>query len=106
MIWVKFETRKNEFVSMEVTGHAGYDEYGKDIVCAAVSAITGGALNAIDIMETNSCELIDEENRTYVKVLNNSEKLQAILETVYHQLNTIAVSYGDYLRVERTEVKS
>lgn len=33
-----------------VTGHANFQEYGKDIVCAAVSAISIGMVNAIETM--------------------------------------------------------
>ena len=34
----------NEIVSFTLNGHAGYDVQGKDIVCAAVSAVTNMAL--------------------------------------------------------------
>ena len=33
---------------MEVKGHAGYDEYGKDIVCAAVSVLTVNMANSVE----------------------------------------------------------
>ena len=36
---------------LSIQGHAEYAEQGKDIVCAAISALTYTALNAIDNME-------------------------------------------------------
>ncbi|MFQ8841000.1 MAG: ribosomal-processing cysteine protease Prp [Clostridium fessum] len=33
---------------MEVNGHAGYDEYGKTIVCAAVSVLTVNMANSVE----------------------------------------------------------
>ena len=33
---------------VEVKGHAGYDEYGKDIVCAAVSVLTVNMANSVE----------------------------------------------------------
>ena len=41
MITIKINrNEKNEIVSFSLNGHAGYDVNGKDIVCAAVSAVT------------------------------------------------------------------
>jgi hypothetical protein len=36
----------HEYFGFRVKGHAGYDDFGKDIVCAAVSAVTIGMINA------------------------------------------------------------
>lgn len=36
-----------------VEGHAGYAEYGKDILCAGVSAIVCGAINWFDEDDIN-----------------------------------------------------
>lgn len=38
MIKVKFNTN-GDTKSIEISGHAEFDEYGKDIVCASVSTI-------------------------------------------------------------------
>lgn len=38
MINVEIRETENEF-SIEVTGHAGYDVIGKDIVCAGITAL-------------------------------------------------------------------
>ena len=48
MIWVKFQTRNDAFVTLDVSGHADFREEGQDIVCAAVSLSSVGLLNAID----------------------------------------------------------
>ena len=33
---------------IEISGHAGYAEYGKDIVCAGVTALTQTLIQSID----------------------------------------------------------
>ena len=49
MITVKIERGDSGRIrKFTVTGHAGYDDPGKDIVCAGVSAVTVGAVNAIE----------------------------------------------------------
>ncbi len=40
MISIRIDWEKDEF-ELDVAGHAGYAERGKDIVCAAVSVIVG-----------------------------------------------------------------
>ena len=42
MIKVEIENNK-----IEIKGHANYDDYGKDIVCASVSSIVITTINAI-----------------------------------------------------------
>ena len=37
-----------------ITGHAGYDDYGKDIVCASVSSIVITTINAIIDIDDNA----------------------------------------------------
>ncbi len=104
MIWVDVRTHEDAIVSIEVTGHAEYAEYGHDVVCGAVSSIMIGGLNAIDILEKDSCTLIDEDNRVYVEVLQDSGKLQTILNTICIQLETIAAGFDKYLGIRKTEV--
>lgn len=47
MIDVYIKKRDEHYTEMYVEGHAGYAEAGKDIVCAAVSALTITFENAI-----------------------------------------------------------
>lgn len=40
--------RKNErILGFEVTGHAGFADYGEDIVCSAISMLTTNTLNSM-----------------------------------------------------------
>lgn len=49
------KNRKNEYVGFTCSGHAGYDEHGKDIVCAALSMLVINTVNAID--ELTDCRI-------------------------------------------------
>ena len=48
MIKVTLKTRDKKIVGFQVSGHAGYDEYGKDIVCSAVSVLSINAINTLE----------------------------------------------------------
>ena len=47
MLSIQIEWSKEKF-ELNVVGHAGYAEHGKDIVCAAVSVIVGMLVNEIE----------------------------------------------------------
>ncbi|MDR1630225.1 MAG: ribosomal-processing cysteine protease Prp, partial [Oscillospiraceae bacterium] len=47
MITAEFLTHSGRFWGIDLCGHAEYDESGKDIVCAAVSAAAIMAANTV-----------------------------------------------------------
>ncbi len=105
MIRVISETRNNRIVSLEVTGHAGFMQKGHDIVCAAASLTGCGLLNAVDEMCSGQCELLMEDNRIYIKVLEDSDRLQTILNTGFIQYQTLSERFDRYVTTQKTEVK-
>ena len=51
--------RKKDIIVVSVLGHADYDNSGKDIVCAALSAITQSLLQTLRYYEANGkCKLL------------------------------------------------
>ena len=86
--------------SLTVSGHANYDRYGKDIVCAGVSAVVTGGINALE-SEIEGIKIINEDNKLGVEVINNNEKIQIILNTILIQLQTIENSYKKYIKITK-----
>ena len=83
-----------------VSGHANYDKYGKDIVCAGVSAVVTGGINALED-EIKNIEIINEENVLGVNIINSNEKIQIILNTILVQLQTIENSYNKFIKITK-----
>ncbi len=89
---------------VHVSGHANYAEHPNDIVCAGVSAIVFGTLNAI-------CELWGEGSTT-VNVQENEVLIEAeldinvcnVLEVMYYQLKTLEENYNEYISIQEQEV--
>lgn len=88
-----------------IEGHAFYGEPGKDLVCAAVSAISVGTVNAVEQVAgvVLPCEM--EEGLIDASVpleLNpqQAERVQLILEAMVVMLNTIETSYGEYIEID------
>ena len=100
MISVNVTFIGKEVKSLTVSGHANYDKYGKDIVCAGVSAVVTGGINALE-EQVNNIEIINEDNKLGVKVINSNDKIQIILNTILVQLQTIENSYKKYIKIKR-----
>ena len=100
MISVNVSFMGSDIKSLTVSGHANFDKYGKDIVCAGVSAVVTGGINALET-ELKNIELINKENELGVKVINSNEYIQIILKTIIIQLETIENSYKKYIKITK-----
>ena len=99
MIKVTVKYFNNEIDLLEVKGHSYYDEKGKDIVCAGVSAIVVGGINAITSL-VSSHEIDYEVKDGYVKLTNlNNKDIQEILKVVIIQLKTVEDSYSKFIKI-------
>ena len=100
MIKAIFEHEDGLYRSLDVSGHAEFGEFGKDLVCASVSSIMFGFMNALDELEED-VQISQEENRIIVTDRSNSETVQNYFELVIMQMKTIEASYGNFIKVER-----
>ena len=100
MIKVIYEVKDDKYLSLDVSGHAEYDESGKDLICASVSSIMFGFMNAIDALD-EEVEIKQLTNQITIKNLSSSNIVQDYLQLVMMQLKTIEESYGDFIKVER-----
>ena len=78
MIRINVDKENNQIKKITLEGHANYDEYGKDIVCAAVSATYLCTVNAILSLNKNS-----------IQVNNNKAKQEIIVNTYDDTTNTL-----------------
>lgn len=96
MIKVHLFKKDDQYISLEVVGHANYAEHGQDLVCAAVSAIVTGGFNAFNDSDIKSIEL--KEGYAFVEV--NLNKGQEVLKILEIQLKTLEESYPKYIKIK------
>ena len=99
MITVKVKIDNNQYQHLSVKGHAGSDEYGKDLICAGVSSIMFGLLNAIEMADKG---VVINVKDNLIEVINNSNntKVNNYLELAVLQLKTIEESYSQYIKID------
>ena len=97
-IVIKRDVSSDKIISIEVKGHAGQAEYGKDLVCAAVSAVITGGFNALKDKEY---DFKLDEGHAYIKALDiPSDYDSVVLKTIEVQLMTIEESNHKYVQIE------
>ena len=97
-IVIKRDVSTDKITSIEVKGHANKDTYVKDLICAAVSAVITGGMNALVVKEY---DFKLDEGHAYIKSLDIPTDYDAVvLKTIETQLKTIEESEHDYVRIE------
>ena len=104
MITVAVLGEKDQIKQGVVFGHALSDEYGKDLVCASVSAITFGLINMLDEKKRSEVKIKVTDDIS-VTVLKNSEELQTMLKTGIFQLKYLAEKYPQNITIKVKGVK-
>lgn len=98
MIKIIIKQKNHQIQKINVSGHANSDAYGQDLVCAAITAIVSGALNALDFKHKEDVEISVLQNEIIIKNLNDkNHDLQIMLEMLKVQLSTIWTQYKKYI---------
>lgn len=91
-------------VGCTISGHANAAKKGEDLVCAGVSAIAVGTLNAlVSECEDTIVESMDE-GFVDIQVHDVQSNQQMILKTMMIQLETIQAAHPNYVKILKQEV--
>lgn len=105
MVRVKICTNANDDITrLEIKGHANFADKGEDLVCAGVSSIAIGGLNAMDVLCADCCYLEMNDAWILMDVKHSNETVQIILKTLCIELETMEDSYGAYIEIMKEEV--
>ena len=88
-----------EFISLVSQGHANSAPYGEDLVCAAVSGIILGGINAL---KENHYKLTQDESKGIIELCNVGKMSQhdnIVIETIVSQLQSIERDNPKFMRV-------
>jgi hypothetical protein len=110
MIHVVFEIKNKRYRLVRVSGHAGYDDKGKDIVCAGVSALLGGLLNSLEYFLEDEFDYQVEQSGWSEVILPSrmteaqNEKAYTIIKTFELGIKMLQADYPNYVRIHEEEV--
>ena len=89
----------NFFKYIIIKDHANYAEKGRDVVCAAISAITNGTVNFLQKNYQKFCQISYLPAEISIYPQNDNPECQLCLRLMLYQLENIANSYPNYLKI-------
>ena len=95
---IKVELKDN---LITIKGHAGYDDKGKDIVCASVSSIVITTINGIIEINPDAIDYSDLDNEIIIRKLKEDEVVNKLLNNMILLLENLEKDYKDYIKIIR-----
>ena len=99
MIKIKINYDNDFIKDFKISGHALYDEHGKDIVCASVSSIVITSINLALKLNDKSLDVIQKEGLIDAKVLVKDEIINKILLNMKDMLEELSKDYERYVKI-------
>lgn len=93
MIKVIVQKEQNNYKRIDVTGHALYDDYGKDIVCASTSSIIITSVNACIKIEEDSINYTYTKDGINIDIHSNDEIIQKLMDNMITLLEELSKDY-------------
>ena len=105
MIIAELFAEQGRLTGFHISGHSGYDEEGKDIICAFVSSAAYMAANTMtDIIGVKARTDVSDGNMLVRVSSKDAERCKDILEGLKLHLMNTEEQYPEFLQVIFTEV--
>lgn len=85
---------------IKISGHADYADYGKDIVCAAVSSTVITTVNGILTIDNEALEVIEKDSLT-IKMLKHNDVVDKLINNMINLLTELQKDYKDNIDIRR-----
>lgn len=99
MIKVNYVVSNNLIKSVSIKGHAFYDTYGKDIVCAAVSSIVTTTINDILALTEDKIKYDTQDGNVLITVVSDNEVVEKLLNIMLNMLKELASDYPKNIKI-------
>ena len=100
MIQVKVEKENKKYRKVKVLGHAMYDDFGKDIVCSAVSSIVTTSINGILSLRKGSLSYLVSKKGMTIELNSDDEITQTLTQNMVNLLKELSVQYPDNIEID------
>lgn len=100
MIRININYQDNYIKEITFRGHANYDSYGNDIVCAAVSATYLCTVNGILSIKEEAIEVFSNKNTHTLNVINFDVNVNKLLENMIRCLKSLEEKYPNNIKIK------
>jgi len=88
--------------SIKVSGHADFNTYGNDIVCASVSSIVYTTINGILNINNASIKYIDNKDLV-IEILSDDEITNKLINSMLDLLKNLEEQYPKNIKISKGE---
>lgn len=104
MIKIRFFKNESNFTGFEVAGHAMYDEYGKDIICAFVSSACLMTANTITEVMHIKADALSRDGYMKLQLNDSYQTAQDVLGGLVFHMTELEKEYPKNVKVIISEV--
>ena len=97
---IKIKVNKD---SISIIGHAGYAEYGKDIVCSAVSSIVMCSIEAIATFDQTAINVNQAKDKLDIIINKEDEITSKLINNMLNCLKEIEKQYPKNIQINDRE---
>ena len=92
----------DNFKNLRITGHAGYADKGKDIVCASASSIILSSIN-LALEFNKDVKYTDDLNKIEIINNTNDENVTKVFSNMITCLEDLEKQYPDNIKISKGE---
>lgn len=100
MIKVKIKKQNAKYKKITILGHAMYDDYGKDIVCAAASSIVTTTVNGILSLDKGSLSYLVSKKGMSIDIKSTDSTTQLLINNMVSLLKELEKNYSENIEVK------
>ena len=93
---IKISIKNDEII---INGHANYNDYGKDIVCASVSSIAITTINAIISFDNNSIDVLEKEGYLKIQILKHTKETDILISNMTDLFKELENKYPKNIKI-------
>ena len=93
---IKIDVKGNH---IKISGHATFDEYGKDIVCAAASSIVTTSINGILRLDDKAISYKLSDGELSIDILKDNFETKTLILNMISLLKDLEKQYGKNIKI-------
>ena len=97
---IKVEVTKD---NISIHGHAMYDDYGKDIVCAAVSSTVITSVESIASIDKTAIDVKEATDKLTITINKHDKITDKLIDTMLNLLKEIEKKYPKNIKITNKE---
>ena len=90
---------KKELSKISITGHSMYDDFGRDIVCSAVSSIVITTVNGLLKIDNKSIK-VNQDNGIEIEVLKKDKVTLSLIDNMLEELTELECKYPKNIKIK------